>query len=330
MARRQFGSAVLDRQKALQAKFQTPGLSGVWGYTRVSSEQQDEGQSPEVQAEDIKKYCIENKLAAPTIVHESASAKRPMLPVTLPGIEKSDDQVVAPRPLLLLLLGHLVEKPGRHLIVWKLDRLARLAYEQEMLLELLRRRGVTVHSVQATEQTLLSGESEEIDPARVFFRQVMGAVAQYERSLIQFRMTAGLRMKASKGGWVGGSIPFGYKVENRDLIIDPVTAETVRLIFYYRDEFSLSYEKIATELRILHRMSGWHRVRIFRVMQSRDLYKGTYVDPYGGCHPRPELRILPENWADWTAITQMSIPRIRDATPVHEHLERVPVYGEDN
>jgi site-specific DNA recombinase len=329
MVKRQFSAVVVERQKALQAKFLDPS-SNVWAYTRVSSEQQDEGQSPEVQAEDIKKYCIENKLAAPVIVHESASAKRPMLPVTLPGLEKSEDQTVSPRPLLLLLLGHIVEKPGRHLIIWKLDRLARLAYEQEMLLELLRRRGVTVHSVQATEQTLLSGEGEEVDPARVFFRQIMGAVAQYERSLIQFRMTAGSRMKASKGGWVGGSIPYGYRVKNNDLIIDPATAEIVRLIFYYRDEFSLSYEKIATELHILHNLSGWHRVRIFRIMQSRAIYQGLYVDPYGGCHPRPELRILPENWEDWTAVTRMTIPRARDAISVHERLERVPVYGQDN
>ncbi len=330
MAKRQFNSASLDRQKALQAAFQSPAASVVWAYTRVSSERQDEGQSPEVQAADIKQYCIANKLATPTIVHEAASATRPMLPVTLPGVEKNDDQAVAPRPLLLALLSYLVDKPGRHLIVWKLDRLARLQYEQEMLLELLRRRGVTVHSVQATEQQLLTGESELIDPARVFFRQVMGAVAQYERSLIQFRMAAGMRMKASKGGWVGGSIPFGYKVVSSELAIDPVAAETIRVIFFYRDEFSLSYEKIAAQLRNLHKLSGWHRVRIFRVMQSRDLYKGIYVDPYGSCHPRPDLRILPEHWSDWTSITKAPIPRVQDATPIHEHLERVPVYGEDN
>lgn len=306
-----------EEQSKLAARLQLPS-NGVWGYVRVSSDGQEDGQSPEVQEQDIIRYAKENDLGAPMIVREVASAGKPMLPVTLPGVKSTEEVSISPRPLLLMLIGHLVERHNQHLIVWKLDRLARVQYEQEMLLELMRRRSVGVHSTQAAEKQLLSGENNSVDPARVFFRQIMGAVAQYERAVIQLRMGAGLRMKASKGGWVGGHQAFGYAVEKGDLVIKQDEAEIVRQIFYLRDECSLSYDRIATALRDKG-LTDWHKIRVSRVIHNRDLYNGLYIDPYGGRHQRPDLRMLPESWATWVEQTQPVVP---------SEAEGLPTYGE--
>lgn len=293
----------------------------VWGYVRVSTDAQEDGNSLEAQEKEIRAYAKEQNLAEPTIVVEIASAGKPMLPVSLPG--QKNETTTSPRPLFLALLGELCETRGSHLIVWKLDRFARVQYEQEMLLELLRRRGVVVHSVQVTERQLLSGDTDGGgDPARVFFRQIMGAVAQYERAIIRLRMGTGLRMKASKGGWAGGGPPYGYRAEKKELEVVPAEAEIVRYVFYLREQQGLSYNLIAQS--VLKRFPSelakdWYKVRVARIIGHRGLYSGVYSDPFGGSHPRPDLRMLPETWDDYIESEQ---------PPQAEDLERMPTYEE--
>ncbi len=310
-----------EEQAKLTVRLQMPS-NGVWGYVRVSSDGQEDGQSPEVQEQDIIAYAAAHGLAAPTIVREIASAGKPMLPVSLPGTKHVDAVTTAPRPLLLMLIGHLIENTKQHLIVWKLDRLARVQYEQEMLLELMRRRGVTIHSTQLAEQQLVTGDDGDVvDPTRVLFRQIMGSFAQYERAVIQLRMSAGLRMKASKGGWVGGHPAYGYRPERGDLVIVPDEAVVVRRIFYLRDECSLSLRRIVSVLQDQYGLTDWHKIRVSRVVHNRDLYNGVYIDPYGNRHPRPDLRVLPPTWTDYVEADQQPLPV--------EKPEGMPAYGEE-
>ena len=55
-------------------------------------------------------------------------------------------------------------------------------------------------------------------PMRTFVRQVMGAAAQLERGLVAARMQGGRRRSASKGGYLGGKVPYGYALENGKLV----------------------------------------------------------------------------------------------------------------
>jgi DNA invertase Pin-like site-specific DNA recombinase len=281
----------------------------VWGYIRVSTEKQEDGQTYDVQRAGIEAYCKENKLGAPKFVHEAASAKNPAIPIAMPTSltapagarpDLANSAQISPRPLLLMLVGHLFDTPGSHLIVWKLDRLARISYEQELIINLLRRKQVQIHSTMVGEQEVLRGVDDS-DPARVLFRNVLGAVAQYERRMIEIRMKTGLRMKASKGAWAGGAIPFGYTVKSGDLVISPADVETVLRVFFLRDRCGETYERIAEILAKRFATKGWHKVRVSRILHNRQLYQGIYVDPFNVAHDRPDLRILPteDGWDQW-------------------------------
>lgn len=303
----------------------------VWGYVRVSSEGQEDNQSPEVQEEAIIAYAKEMKLSRPIIIRETASAGKPILQVSLPNVpnKKGTGPEVNPRPLFLMLLAHLSDHSG-HLIVWRLDRLARLQTEQEMFLDLLWRNKVHVHSVQATERTLVNGGTDGIDPARVFFRQIMGAVAEYERKVIALRTSAGAFRKAQKGGWTRGMAPHGYTNHERDLLIDPEDAKSIRWIFYLRDQCSLTYREIEDRLTAMG-FPGWYKVRISRTLATRKLYNGIYEDPYGVDHHRPDLKIIPDDWTEWIEQCQSaaSLPIPPKSDDLTEDLSGAPSYGKD-
>lgn len=81
---------------------------------------------------------------------------------------------------------------GDTLIVWKMDRLARSLTDLLRILELFKRRGVAFRSL--TEPVDTSNAIGE------FLLQVLGAVAQLERSMIRERVIAGQVAAISRGG----------------------------------------------------------------------------------------------------------------------------------
>lgn len=295
---------IITDEAELHRRLQASIQPAAWGYVRVSSDKQEDGQSPEAQADEIWNYC---KSALPDrplfIVQESASAAMPMFNVSLPGMKADGPASLreAPRPLLGFLLASLCDRPGSHLVVWKLDRLARVATEQDLLLSLLTRRNVRLHTAYISERHLLEGlDAKEQDPIRYLMRQILAAFAEYERKLIHARMRMGTRKKASKGGWIGGHVPYGYDVKGNDLVVNPVRAALVVQIFFLRERYSQSLSAISNTINSQITTEGlWHKMRVSRVVRGRRLYQGIYDDPYGAAHARPDLKILPDNWDDY-------------------------------
>jgi DNA invertase Pin-like site-specific DNA recombinase len=107
------------------------------------------------------------------------------------------------------------------LVVYRLDRLARDLIVQEQLLAEIRRLGGEVHSTSRSESEFLRDDAN--DPSRKMIRQVLGAVSEWERSIIALRLRAGRLRKAERGGFAYGSPPYGYAAEGGELV--PVESE---------------------------------------------------------------------------------------------------------
>lgn len=89
-------------------------------------------------------------------------------------------------------------RPGDVLVVWKLDRLGRSLSHLLSIINTLKEKQVAFRSLtEGMDTTTPSGE---------LLFHVFGALAQYERSLIQERVVAGLEA-AKKRGRVGGRPP---------------------------------------------------------------------------------------------------------------------------
>lgn len=97
------------------------------------------------------------------------------------------------RPELLDLLEHL--RDGDTLIVWRLDRLGRSLPHLIETVEGLRSRGVAFKSLTETIDTS--------SPSGMLIFQIFGALAQFERALIQERTVAGLAAARARGR-IGG------------------------------------------------------------------------------------------------------------------------------
>ncbi len=111
------------------------------------------------------------------------------------------------------------------LLVYRVDRLSRNLLDLVGLGDELHRYGVLVRS--ATESF------DATDPTGRMLFQLLGSFAEFERTTMRDRISAGMERKAARGEWCGGRAPFGYrKVRGESLLQpDPKTAPIVRSIF---------------------------------------------------------------------------------------------------
>jgi len=142
------------------------------------------------------------------------------------------------------------------LVVKQLDRLARDLVLQETLLARIWRHGAQVFSTIEAESDSLADGGE--DPTRNLTRQILGAIAEYERALIVMRLRGGKLAKQAEGGYVGGRVPYGSQLtDDGKLEPDEAEREVVRRMQTMR-ESGASYREICAALNGdgIHTKSG--------------------------------------------------------------------------
>jgi DNA invertase Pin-like site-specific DNA recombinase len=144
-------------------------------YSRVST---NNGQDPELQLRELREYCASRGL---TIVQEYTD-------VGYSGSKES-------RPALNQLMIDARRRRFDSILVWKLDRFGRSLRHLVNALAELEALGLSFISLR--DNLDLSTPS-----GRLMFH-VVGAMAQFERALIQERVKAGLRNAKAKGKRLG-------------------------------------------------------------------------------------------------------------------------------
>jgi DNA invertase Pin-like site-specific DNA recombinase len=165
-------------------------------------------------------------------------------------------------------LGDLKDARAEGIVVSRLDRLSRDLIVQEQLLAEVWRMGAEVCSTAAGEAAYLARDDPG-DPSRKLIRQVLGAVAEYERAMITMRLRVGKARKRAAGGFVGGGPPFGYRAEGRELVPDPTEQAALARARELRDQ-GRSLRQVATTLQAeghRPRRSGrWHAETVRAVL----------------------------------------------------------------
>ncbi|MBD0861330.1 recombinase family protein [Gordonia sp. zg691] len=101
------------------------------------------------------------------------------------------------RPQLAACLDYVRE--GDTLVVHSMDRLARSLRDLLQIVDDLTERGVAVRFAKEN----ITFTADESDPCAVLMMQVMGAVAQFERSLILERQREGIAIARADGKYTG-------------------------------------------------------------------------------------------------------------------------------
>jgi hypothetical protein len=91
------------------------------------------------------------------------------------------------------------------------------------LVEVFDRAGVTFVSVTQSFNTTTSMGRLTLN--------ILLSFAQFEREVIAERVRDKIRASRQKGMWMGGNVPFGYRVDNRKLVVHEPDATTLRSIF---------------------------------------------------------------------------------------------------
>lgn len=103
--------------------------------------------------------------------------------------------------------------------------------------------------------------------------------AEFERSLINSRLSGGRRTKARGGLHAGGRIPLGYRAEGKALVLDLAEAMAVRRAFELR-EAGMSLKGVAEALNAVGYITktgkGFSKVQIKRILDREALYRGEY------------------------------------------------------
>ena len=110
------------------------------------------------------------------------------------------------RPAWIIMMERVVARGVRCILIERLDRLARDLMVQEHIIADRRLRGIEL--ISTTEPDLCS-----TDPTRVLMRQIMGAIAEFDRQMIVLKLRSARNRKKAATGRCEGNKPFGFYPE---------------------------------------------------------------------------------------------------------------------
>jgi site-specific DNA recombinase len=127
------------------------------------------------------------------------------------------------RPALQRLLADIEANRVDVVVVYKVDRLTRALSDFAKLVEVFDRREVSFVSITQQFNTTTSMGRLTLN--------ILLSFAQFERELIGERVRDKIAASKKKGMWMGGTVPLGYDVRDRKLVVNESEARTVVDIF---------------------------------------------------------------------------------------------------
>lgn len=230
----------------------------VVAYMRVSSDRQaDEGYGLDVQRADIEKWAAEGGHTIVGWEQDEETGKN--------GLEHREG--------LARAVQMVEEGAAPTLVVHRYDRLARKLYVQMTVINRVAELGGTVVSVKEPD---VDGPDE----LRELIRNILGAIAEFDRARIVTRLRAGAERKAAAGSryaW-GGRPPYGWRAERKELVPDEDEQAVLRWIHELHED-GLSSRKIAEQLNhegFTRRAGGaWHHENVRRALMHPPVSEGS-------------------------------------------------------
>ncbi len=157
----------------------------IYSYTRLSTDEEKQSNSFEIQRQSINSFIKDNKLE----------------PIERYFEDKVSGGADLNKKHGLMELLNTVKKNDK-VIVQKLDRLSRDTLQTGWLRTEIARKGV--------ELIIVDTNGDSSDPMQNLMEQIVSAFAEYERQMIKTRIQATMDLKKSKGEKLGGNLPYGY------------------------------------------------------------------------------------------------------------------------
>ncbi len=202
-------------------------------YTRVSTAAQTEGFSLEAQQERLYEYAEYRSIE---IAGEYCDAGK-------------SGKSIKGRPEFHQMMEDIMSQKDdiAYVLVFKLSRFGRNAADVLKSMQLLNDYGVDLVSVDDAIDSSTQGGRLTLT--------ILSAVAEIERENITDQFMSGRLQKIRDGKWSGGSVPYGYRNVNKELVVDPYESAIVRKIF----ELYLQEDMKATSVGVWLNEEGYFR-----------------------------------------------------------------------
>lgn len=217
-----------------------------FGYIRVSGKGQVDGDGPDRQRDAILGFCNRHGLEFSEEFFE---------PAVSGTVEAMD------RPQFSAMIEAIEAIRTGCIVVERLDRLARDLMVSEFLLAECQKRGIPVYA--ADQGDLRDLASDGSDPTRVLIRQVLGALAQWEKSALVLKLRKARDRKRALTGRCEGPKPYGSTPEEESALQMLRTWEAA----------GKSMSEIATQANYCslrtRRGEPWNRHSVFQVLRRQ-------------------------------------------------------------
>jgi DNA invertase Pin-like site-specific DNA recombinase len=229
----------------------------IFAYLRVSGKGQVEGDGPERQRLSIQAFAAKHGLE---LAGEGFDG----------GVSGTVEGLDRPEFARLILL---CEK-GDGIVVERLDRLARDLMVQELLLAECRKLGVQVFAADQGEPVDMV--SCDGDPTRKLIRQILGALAEWEKSSLVFKLRVARQRVKAKTGRCEGAKPYGF-LPGEKLVLDKMNEFFGKVKSYGRTARMLNEARLLTRGGTL-----WNRGTVWSLLQKDEnaveFYKAHHAD----------------------------------------------------
>jgi len=173
-------------------------MKNIYGYIRVSGKSQIAGDGPDRQRESIKLFCAAHGLAILGEKFEKAVSG------TVDAMDRPEFSALIEEIECRRVNGETIDG----IVVERADRLARDLMVSEILLRECRDRNIRVFAADRGE--LVDLASDGSDPTQVLIRQVLAALAQWDKAQLVLKLAKARKHLRAVNGRCEGRKPFGF------------------------------------------------------------------------------------------------------------------------
>ena len=139
------------------------------------------------------------------------------------GGKSSNHEEISGRPVLQALVNEIMSGVVKHIFVYDQSRLSRNDNVASLIRYQFKKHGVTLYTK--------DGTYDFTSAADTLMKQVLDAMAEFENAGRAERTRLGKLYRVRQHQWHGGPPPFGYRLENKRLVVEKTEAAKVKAIF---------------------------------------------------------------------------------------------------
>ena len=172
------------------------------------------------------------------------------------------------RPDFQRMIKDSAKKEWNYVLVYKLDRFSRNKYESVIHKKTLKDNGVKIISCM---------ENIPDTPEGIILESLLEGMNQYYSAELAQKVKRGMKELRLKGYFQGGYIPYGYKLENKKLVVDEEQAEIINYIYelYLQGKVARTIIDVLTSKGILNKGKPFNRNTIYSILKN-EKYCGVY------------------------------------------------------